>query len=183
MLQDIATNDVPQLLQQQVAAVLEKNPSTLVRSIALEIGVSEELVTAALAEPMRLRIPAKEFVSVWEQMAQWEKVTFMAESPGAILEISGPLPKGTIARGMYNLTDTSFAWGGHLLIEQIASIWLVSKPAFGLESHSVQFFSHQGASCFAVYLGRDANKSIIPSVKAGYLRLWQQYAKSPEGNE
>ena len=177
MLMTLSTLPVPAGLAERVAALIEKNPSVMVRSIAADLGVSEEMVTAALPEEMRLRVPAEDFVPVWEAMAAWEKVTFMAETPGAILEISGQLPKGKMAHGMYNLMDKKFPLGGHVLVEKIASIWLVSKPAFGLESHSVQFFSREGAACFAVYLGRDEKRTILPQVKAGFLDLWHTYAK------
>lgn len=168
--------------KEQVAALIEKNPSIMVRAMAKELEISELAATQALPNEMRLAVPPTEFVPVWEAMTAWEKVTFMGETPGAILEISGQLPKGKMAHGMYNLMDKKFALGGHLLVESIGSIWLVSKPAFGLESHSVQFFSHAGAACFSVYLGRDEKRALLPSVKAGYLALWNRYAKPLEGN-
>ncbi len=167
-------------LTERVSAIITENPSVMVRSIAADLGVSERAVTEALPQHMRLEIPAADFVAVWEEMTTWEKVTFIAETPGAVVEVEGALPTGKIAHGMYNLMDRKFPLGGHLLIGNIASIWLVSKPAFGRESHSVQFFSAEGASCFAVYLGRGEKRMILPSVKEGYVKLWERYAPLPE---
>lgn len=163
-------------LAERITTIITDNPSIMVRSVATDLGVSEQAVTEALPPHMRLEIPAADFVAVWEEMTGWEKVTFIGETPGAVMEIAGQLPKGKMAHGMYNLMNKNFALGGHLLVNNIASIWLVSKPAFGLESHSVQFFSPEGKPCFAVYLGRGQKRAILPSVKEAYLRLWERYA-------
>lgn len=159
-----------------LARVIEQ-PSVMPRSLAQELNTTEGNIIAALPSHMRIEVPSSDFVSIWEEMTTWAKVTFLAENVASILEIAGVLPKGKLFHGMYNLMDKNYPLGGHLLIEKIAKIWLVSKPAFKLESHSVQFFTKDGLQCFAVYLGRDAEKNIIPSVKDGYMKLWQKYSK------
>lgn len=169
-------------LKDLVTAKIAENPSLMPRNLAQELSVSEGAIIKALPDKMRVSVPADEFVTLWEAMTEWEKVTFFAETPGAIIEISCALPKGKMAHGMYNLMDKKFPLGGHLLVQNIASIWLVSKPAFGLESHSVQFFSEQGQLCFSVYLGRDASRAILPLVRDGYLQLWRKYSSSTGAN-
>lgn len=170
------TEQITQTIHQKVA----ENPSIMPRNLARELQISEGEVIRALPEHMRLEAPVADFISIWETMTGWEKVTFYAETPGAIIEISGQLPMGRPGHGMYNLMDKNFPLGGHLLLENIASIWLVSKPVFNLESHSVQFFDGSGRPCFGVYLGRDATRAIIPSVKDGYRKLWTQYGGNKE---
>ena len=165
-------------LKKIVSEKITENQSLMPRNLAQELSVSEGSIIEALPEQMRVAVPVEEFVVLWEAMTEWEKVTFFAETPGAIIEISCALPKGKMGHGMYNLMDKKFPLGGHLLVRNIASIWLVSKPAFGLESHSVQFFSEQGLPCFSVYLGRDASRAIIPSVRDGYMQLWRKYSAS-----
>ena len=159
---------------------VEDNPSVMPRNLARELNVPEGEIIGALPDDMRTRVPASDFISVWETMTEWEKVTFFAETPGAIIEVSGALPKGKSGHGMYNLLDKNFPLGGHIMPENIASIWLVSKPIFNLESHSIQFFDGSGRLCFGIYLGRDASRTIIPSVKEGYLKLWTRYGGKTE---
>ncbi len=164
-------------LSDKIAAILAEKPSTMVRNMALELGFSELEITRCLPKEMHLELPKEDFVQIWESMCLWGKFTFLAETSGAILEIAGELPKGRIMHGMYNLMDKNFALGGHILMENICHIWLVSKPAFGLESHSVQFFSAKGQPCFSVYLGRDSKRNILPQCKDGYMKLWNKYIK------
>lgn len=165
-----------EMLRQLVAGKLAENPNFMPQMLAKEMGVSVRSIIEALPDSMRSRAPGSAFITIWETMTEWEKVTFMAETPGAILEISCRLPKGKTGHGMYNLMDKTNPLGGHLLMAQIDSIWFVSKQLFGLESHSVQFFDVQGDQCFSVYLGRDEKRQIIPSVKERFVALKAEYA-------
>ena len=162
-------------LKQQVTDFIKENPSMLVRSMAFSLKATELDITDALPEGLSLKAPAEDFVGIWEEVCTWEKVLFMAETPGMILEVAGPLPKGKFGHGMYNLNDKSFALGGHILAGNIKAVRLVSKPAFGKESHYLSFFSAEGLCCFSLYLGRDASGHIIETVKEAYLKLWERY--------
>lgn len=167
-------------LQKLVAVKLSDDPNFMPQTLAGELGVPLGRVIAALPGPMRARVPGNRFAEIWEAMTGWEKVTFMAVTPGAILEISCRLPKGRPGHGMYNLMDTGNPLRGHLLADNIASVWFVSKPVFGLESHSVQFLDAEGDQCFAVYLGRDENRRILESVKNGFMALKARYETKEE---
>lgn len=159
----------------QIKNSIEKNPSLMVRSLAKDMGLSELAVTNALPESMICQVPAENFVEIWEEVCTWEKVCLLIESSGAVLEFSGPLPKGKMGHGMYNLVDKKFPLGGHLLVGQIEAIFLVSKPNFGKESHALHFFGKDGSTAFAIYLGRDEKREIIPEIKTSYLNLWEKY--------
>ena len=169
-------NPTPEELAVLVAGKVAADPNFMPQSLAKELGVAEGSIIAALPEQMRVAAPAADFIPIWEAMAEWEKVTFLSATPGAILEIPCRLPVGKPGHGMYNLMDKSNPLCGHILMGNVATIWLVSKPVFGLESHSVQFFTAEGAQCFAVYLGRDSSRAIIPSVKEGFMALRARYA-------
>ena len=158
-----------------VADKLRTEPNFMPQTLAQELDVPQLRIIEALPAPMRAEAVAADFVAIWEAMTEWEKVTFMATTSGAILEIPCRLPKGKAAHGMYNLMDKEYPLNGHLLMGKIASIWFVSKPVFSLESHSVQFYDAAGHECFAVYLGRDAARQILPSVKEGFLALKAQH--------
>lgn len=162
-------------LRALVAEKLLEEPNFMPQVLAGQLGVALERIFVALPGDMRSRTSGEHFAEIWEAMTEWEKVTFMASTPGAILEIPCRLPKGKAGHGMYNLMDKSNPLCGHLLMEKVASIWFVSKPVFGLESHSVQFHDAEGHQCFAVYLGRDEKRAIIPSVKEGFMALKQRY--------
>ena len=164
-----------QALRDLVADKLKDEPSFMPQMLADSLGVPVERIIAALPDDMRTRAPGEDFIAIWENMTEWEKVTFMATTSGAILEIPCRLPKGKTGHGMYNLMDKSNPLCGHLLMGKIASIWFVSKPLFGIESHSVQFHDASGRQCFGVYLGRNEKREIIPSVKEAFLALKAKY--------
>ena len=173
----IAVNSyTDETLRPLVADKLAEDPNFMPQLLAKELGVPMRSIIEALPDLMRSHAPGSAFIAIWESMAKWEKVTFMAETPGAILEITCRLPKGKSGHGMYNLMDKTNPLCGHLLLAHIDSIWFVSKQLFGLESHSVQFFDTQGHQCFSVYLGRDEKRQIIPSVKEGFAALKAEYS-------
>ncbi len=165
-------------LRALVVQKLAEEPNFMPQTLAETLDVPLRRIIEALPEEMRARASGADFIPIWEAMAEWEKVTFMAGTPGAILEIPCRLPKGKSGHGMYNLTDKSNPLCGHLLAGKIASIWFVSKPVFGLESHSVQFFDAEGRQCFSVYLGRDAKREILPAVRQGFFSLKEQYTRN-----
>ena len=162
-------------LRARVAEKLAEDPNFMPQTLAEEWGLPLGRIIAALPESMRSRASGELFTEIWEAMTEWEKVTFMAGTPGAVLEIPCRLPKGKKGHGMYNLMDKGCPLRGHLLMARVTDIWFVSKPVFGLESHSVQFFDKAGSQCFAVYLGRDDKREILPSVKAGFMALKERH--------
>lgn len=174
--QTAQTPHTGQDLRALVAAALAEDPNFMPQVLAERLGVPVGRIIEALPDDMRAEASGDAFVEIWEAMAEWEKVTFMASTSGAILEIPCRLPKGKTGHGMYNLMDKSNPLRGHLLMNKVASIWFVSKPVFGLESHSVQFHDADGNQCFGVYLGRDEKREIIPSVREGFFHLKSRYA-------
>ncbi|MGE4292636.1 MAG: heme utilization cystosolic carrier protein HutX [Desulfovibrio sp.] len=148
----------------------------MLAGLADELGLPEAEVVRHLPEEMRVQAPAADFAEIWETMTGWEKVTFIARNQGAVVEVCGRLPKGRFGHGMFNLMDKGNPLGGHLFADRIGSIWLVSKPFFKLESHSVQFFDLQGQAMFAVYAGRDDKRTILSSVRDGFWGLRNRYA-------
>ncbi len=156
---------------------ITENPSTMTDVLARELDVSEVEVIRCLPKDMWVEAPAKDFESIWNFMTDWEKVTFITRNPGAVVEVSGVLPKGSFGHGMFNLMDRSNPLRGHLLVERIGAILLVSKPFFKLESHSVQFFDSDGLFMFAIYAGRDENRALLPSVLENFMDLRSRYSQ------
>ncbi|MGE4469046.1 MAG: heme utilization cystosolic carrier protein HutX [Desulfovibrio sp.] len=164
------------VLREKVQEKVRENPSVHARALADELGMSEADVVACFPETMRVEVPAKEFESLWKEMTTWEKVTFISCNEGAVVEVSGRLPKGRFGHGFFNLMERGNPLKGHLFVDRLGSIWLVSKPFFNMESYSVQFFDTQGQAMFSVYLGRDEKRRILGSVLERFLVLRGQYA-------
>ena len=159
---------------------VKENPSIMPMTMAQELNISEGAVIQALPLEMRVFAPADDFAIIWKEMSKWEKVTFIARNSGIIAEFSGQLPKGFFGNDMFNLREKDHPLGGHILVEKIKAIFFVSKPIFKLESHSIQFFTSQGAQAFGIYAGRDSKRQLLDSVTQGFMTLHKRYMNTME---
>jgi hypothetical protein len=160
------TDDIRRAVRHAVAA----DPNVMLDKLARRFGISEGAVAAALDADMCTLAPPHAFERIWDTMSQWRKVTFIAVAPGAIAEISGRLPRGKSGYGFFNFGEAGCPLAGHVRVDDLNQVCLVSKPFMGLESHSVRFYNQDGDLMFAVYVGRNG-KSLIPSVREGFLNL------------
>lgn len=148
------------------------DPGILLDRLAATLGIPEAAAAELLDPGMCTPLPAGTFESVWQAMTQWEQVTLITHTPGAILEVRGRIPPGEVAHGYFNINDPDNPISGHIKAEEIHSICLVSKPFMGLESYSVRVYRKSGTLLLAVYAGRNG-REVIPSVKEGFLALKQ----------
>lgn len=156
------------------AAVHEK-PNRMLSDLATEFGISEEEAVFMLPEEMRVAAPAGDFEEIWRQACAWEKATFISMSAGAVVEYCGALPAGSFGHGMFNLHQAGIALGGHLFVSRLGSIWFLSKPHFGKESHSIQFYTTEGVPMFALYVGRGEDRELLPPVLEQYRAMRAGY--------
>jgi hypothetical protein len=157
-------------IRRAVRNAVAAEPNVMLNRLAERFGLSEGVVAAFLDADMCTVIPPHAFERIWECMSRWEKVTFIAVAPGAITEISGRLPRGKLGRRMFNFGEAGCPLAGHIRVDELKQVCLVSKPFMGLESHSARFYNHNGDLMFAVYVGRNG-KTLIPSVREGFLNL------------
>lgn len=162
-------------LKQRLQQLISENPNRMLSEIAGQLGVAEAEAVALLPEAMRTAAPAEDFETIWQELTTWEKGTFIAITPGAVVEYSGPIPAGKAGHGMFNLHQEGITLGGHLMVKQLGSIWFLSKPHFGKESHSIQFYSKAGQPMFAVYVGRGTDRQLLPEVLQSYTNLRSRY--------
>lgn len=131
-------------LSHQVAQLLNDEPALLPAQIAERLGVSEFAVVSAFPREMVTLLSGDDAQMVLTEIADWgTNVTTIVQSFGSIFEIKAPLPKGKAARGYYNLLGQPGQLHGHLKLELIDHIALVSKPFMGRESHYFGFFTQQ----------------------------------------
>jgi len=153
-----------------VRAAVEVDPGIMLDRLADRLSVPEGVAAVALPRDMCTVFPAVEFERIWIAMTDWQKVTFIAVTPGAIVEFKGRLPQGRLEHGFFNIGEDCHPLAGHLMTHQLKAICFVSKPFMGLESHCVRFYNESGQAMFAVYVGRQG-KQVIPTVKESFLAL------------
>ncbi|MGF1754125.1 heme utilization cystosolic carrier protein HutX [Vibrio makurazakiensis] len=164
-----------QALTEQVAQVLEDEPKLLAAAIAEKLGVTEADVVCAFPSEMVSVLSGDHAQLILETLVGWGPVTTIVHSFGSIFEVKAPFPKGKVARGYYNLMGKEGELHGHLKLDTIKTIALVSKPFMGRESHYFGFFSECGSNAFKIYLGRNEKRELIPEQVERFKALQAQY--------
>ncbi|CED71517.1 heme utilization cystosolic carrier protein HutX [Aliivibrio wodanis] len=162
-------------MKKEVIELLEKDPSLLPSDIAKQLDLSESEVVKALPEEMVTVIDGSKAQEILEGLVGFGDVTTIVHSFGSIFEVKAPFPKGKLAHGYYNLMGRNGELHGHLKLDLITDIALVSKPFRGTESHYFGFFDKQGNSIFKIYLGRDKKRQLIPAQVSAFNALKQEY--------
>ncbi|MDA0150572.1 heme utilization cystosolic carrier protein HutX [Vibrio sp. LaRot3] len=148
-------------IHNDVALILEQDPNLLPAAIAERLGVAEFNVVSALPKEMVALASGVDAQAILEGLVDFGPVTTIVQSFGSIFEVKAPFPRGKMARGYYNLMGTEGQLHGHLRLDNIKNIALVSKPFMGRESHYFGFFCEQGNNIFKIYLGRDDKRQLI----------------------
>lgn len=149
-------------LAKQVQDILTENPAILPAEIANRLNASELEIIQAMPADMVTLIDASHYLDVLRDIKTWGELTLVIDVDGSIFEMVGHFPKGGEKFGYYNLSDRRTPLKGHLKVDNVAVIAMVSKPFHGVETRSVQFLSKQGRMLFKVYLRRDKEKHFLP---------------------
>ncbi|BBQ54435.1 heme utilization cystosolic carrier protein HutX [Aeromonas jandaei] len=158
-------------IAQRIQEMLDQDPSVHPSTIATQLAVSEWEVVRQLPEELVTLLPADCTQALLEDLADWGSVTTIVESEGSIFEVKAPFPKGKDARGYYNLMGRDGELHGHLKLDNVVGIALVSKLFMGKEGHSFQFFGHSGRCIFKVYLGRDEKRQLLADQVTRFMAL------------
>ncbi|MCL1092595.1 heme utilization cystosolic carrier protein HutX [Shewanella kaireitica] len=144
------------------------NPSAMPSQIAAELNVSEFEVVSVLPTEQLALLPVSEKDALLTSLPEWGNMTTIVSASGSIFEFKGSFPKGKYAHGYYNLITKGDGLHGHLKLDDISAIALISKPFRGTESHSINFFGPAGEVVFKVYLGRDKKRVLLPEQVARF---------------
>lgn len=168
---------VTKQLRQQVEDVVQQHPEKLPSAIAAELNISELAVVLSFDQSVTTHVAGSETESLLSELTSWGNVTTIMHSEGSIFEVKAPFPKGKMAHGYYNLMAKEGQLEGHLKIDLIDHIALVSRPFRGNESHYFGFFTEQGNSMFKIYLGRDKKRQLLTQQVEKFKQLKIQYGQ------
>ncbi|WP_028113636.1 heme utilization cystosolic carrier protein HutX [Ferrimonas kyonanensis] len=161
-------------IAQSVADIINENPSTMPGQIATQLGVSEFEVVASLPDDMGTVLPREQLDALMADLPEWGPMTTIVSVAGSIFEFKGSFPKGKPGHGYYNLVTKGEGLHGHLKLDAVAQVALVSKPFMGSDSHSIQMFDASGAIIFKIYLGRDKKRLLLADQVQRFTALKQQ---------
>lgn len=156
-------------------AIAEK-PDGVLETLAAQHGVPFQTVLECVPDGVT-RIDGRHFIDVLSDIANWGDIMFICHSKDAIIEFSGPLPKGEMGHGMYNLHGGPGGLSGHLRPENCTAIFFVSRLFMGMETKSIQFFNAEGETIFKIYVGRDRERKLKAVQVERFERLAAQFAK------
>ncbi len=162
-------------VKSQVSEILNADPKLHAGAIAQQLNLTEGEVVFAFPEELVVRLAGEHAKAILEELPSWGPVTSIVHSMGSIFEVKAPFPKGKEARGYYNLMGKEGEMHGHLRLDLVTNIALVSKEFMGQESYFIGFFAEQGECVFKVYLGRDKQRKLFPEQIEKFNALKQQY--------
>jgi putative heme utilization carrier protein HutX len=96
-----------------------------------------------------------------DDISSWGDVTVMVHTDDGIMEFGGPVPKGQVARGYFNLIGRT-GFHGHLRHERRAGIAFVKRPFMGRTSCLLVFLNADGGIMFKIFVGRDEKGELKP---------------------
>ncbi|MCS6175718.1 heme utilization cystosolic carrier protein HutX [Shewanella baltica] len=148
--------------QAQLRQRFEQQADLMPAQLASELGIAELEVVAALPPEQVVFVPLTQLDTLLQALPEWGKLTTIVMLSGSVFEFKGDFPDGKYAHGYYNLYSKGDGLHGHLKLEAMRSIALISRPFRGSESHSINFFGSEGEVVFKVYLGRDKQRALFP---------------------
>lgn len=160
-----------------LAERLAKNPDGILEQIAKSYAVSTLDVVRHLSPDHCTMVGADKFTDVMQDITTWGEILFIVHTNDIVCECAGVLPPGTFGRGYYNLHGDS-PIGGHIRVENCASIAFVSRPFMGRESRSVQFFNEAGEAMFKIFVRRDKDRNLLPEQAEKFDALRRRLASS-----
>jgi putative heme utilization carrier protein HutX len=153
-----------------LAGIMATDPGALFETVAKEHGATTRAVVEALPEPMRRFAPGTAFVEAMADIATWGEVTLIIHSDDGVMEFTGPIPRGEVGRGYFNLMGRT-GFHGHLRHERCAAIAFVERPFMGRLSASVLFVNVDGGIMFKVFVGRDEKRELLADQLAAFRAL------------
>src|SRR5262245_43070297 len=143
----------------ELVRYLADNPGAVIEEAAKQHAATPREVVEALPAEMRRFAPAHAFVPAMHDMATWGDVTLIVHTDDGIMEFGGPIPRGEIGRGYFNLMGSK-GFHGHLRHERCGGLALLARPFMGKLAGRVGFFNVDGGIMFKVSVGRDEKREL-----------------------
>jgi putative heme utilization carrier protein HutX len=133
---------------------ISDNPGVVFEDAAREHNVAPRIIVEALPEGMRRLAPGAAFIDAMDDIASWGDVTVIVHTEDGIMEFGGPVPKGQVARGYFNLMGRT-GFHGHLRYERCGGIAFVERPFMNRTSALLVFLNQDGGIMFKIFVGRN----------------------------
>ena len=146
-------------------------PGAVIEDVARELTATQREVVEALPETMRRFAPGETFVDAMMDISKWGDVTLIINTDDGIMEFTGPIAEGKVARNYYNVMSKT-GFHGHIRHERCAGVAFVERPFMERLTAFVAFFNRDGGIMFKVFVGREENREL----KAGQMVAFRALA-------
>ena len=143
----------------ELVRYLSDNPGAVIEEAAKLHAVTPRDVVEALPAEMRRFAPPDAFIAAMHDVATWGDVTLIIHTDDGIMEFGGPIPRGEVGRGYFNLMGSK-GFHGHLRHERCGGLAFLERPFMGKLSALIVFFNVDGGIMFKVFVGRDDKREL-----------------------
>ena len=168
------TQKPPVKIKNIITEIIDEDPSKNTSVIAKELSIPELTVVQSLPEKMVSLVGPEYFDAITEEIDKWGELTIIVQTDSVIFEVKSALPRGSYAKGYYNIMGHKAPAGGHFRIDHLNAIAFVDKPFMGVRTLSIQFYNLAGNSMFKVFLGRNKKRVLLDDQVELYKALRQK---------
>jgi heme iron utilization protein len=161
----------------ELVRYLSENPGVVIEEAAKLHAVTPRDVVEALPAEMRRFAPADAFIAAMQDVATWGEVTLIIHTDDGIMEFGGPIPRGEVGRGYFNLMGSK-GFHGHLRHERCGGLAFLERPFMGKLSALIVFFNVDGGIMFKVFVGRDNKRELKADQLAKFRALGDRLCRS-----
>jgi putative heme utilization carrier protein HutX len=153
-----------------LTSIMAADPGAVIETVAKDHGTTPRAVVEALRTEMRRLAPASAFAEAMNDIAGWGEVTLIVHTDDGIMEFTGPIPKGEVGRGYFNLMGRT-GFHGHLRHDRCGGLGFVERPFMGKSSAFIAFFNVDDGIMFKVFVGRDDKRELKADQLAAFRAL------------
>nr|WP_044470965.1 heme utilization cystosolic carrier protein HutX [Mannheimia massilioguelmaensis] len=156
----------------ELTSILANKNDHVLEMLAHKYDCSYEDILSCLPQNMAIPMDGERFVEIMQTIASWdEAVVFIAHTPDAVIEVTGKLPHGEIARGYYNMEHhENGGLHGHYRYVNCKTIYLVDRHFMNKRTVAINFINKQGDAMFKIFASREENgelkASLVDKMKA-----------------
>ena len=161
----------------ELVRYLSENPGAVIEEAAKLHAATAREVVEALPAGMRRFAPADTFIAAMQDVATWGDVTLIIHTDDGIMEFGGPIPRGEVGRGYFNLM-ASKGFHGHLRHERCGGLAFLERPFMGKLSALIVFFNVDGGIMFKIFVGRDEKRELKADQLTKFRSLGEQLCGS-----
>lgn len=145
------------ILKTKIYELIESKKALGISFIAKKLNISDKDAICELDTNEGILIHKDNFEKVWEFLTGLSELTFTTYIENSFIEVKTQVNPGKKALGYFNLTGTG-ALNGHLKLEDIKEIAILSVPFLHLESHQIAFLNNNGNILYSFFLSRKDHK-------------------------